>query len=85
MATWPSETLNHYKGTTVIYVGEGDGGCTADKDFHRILEETFELEMDMGIPQFHGVHDYLSIWTRKTLNSQKETTDGRSSNQQTGD
>jgi hypothetical protein len=65
MATWPAETLSRYKGSTVIYVGEGGEGCTADKEFHRILEETFESTMDIAIPQFWGVHDYLSIWSRK--------------------
>jgi hypothetical protein len=65
MAAWPAETLSRYKGSTVIYVGEGGEGCTADKEFHRILEEQFESTMDIAIPQFWGVHDYLSIWSRK--------------------
>lgn len=46
-------------------IRESSGGCTADDDFHRILEESFCAVQEIAIPQFWGVHDFLSIWKRK--------------------
>lgn len=65
MASWPHEMLEAYSGDTVIYVGESDGGCTADEKFHDMLEEKFELHNSYGIPQFVGLHDYLQIYKRR--------------------
>jgi hypothetical protein len=64
---WPSDTLKAFNnpGSIVIYVGEGDGGCTADDNFHNQLRDDFELIMDVAIPQFVGIHDDLTVWQRK--------------------
>jgi hypothetical protein len=35
--TWAQEALELYEGETVVYVGEGFGGCTADDQFHALL------------------------------------------------
>jgi hypothetical protein len=63
--TWPYDTLAAYQGDTVIYVGESDGGCTADERFHKLLEERFDDVETLHVPQFWGIHDYLSIYRRK--------------------
>jgi hypothetical protein len=34
---WTDEVLDHYAGDTVIYVGEGPGGCTGTDRMHAIL------------------------------------------------
>lgn len=34
---WAAEALELYQGDTVIYIGEGFGGCTADDRFHVLL------------------------------------------------
>jgi SAM-dependent methyltransferase len=64
-ATWPNQCLTAFRGSTVIYVGEGDGGCTADDAFHATLAGKFELEAVHPIPQFHGLHDRMQIWKRR--------------------
>lgn len=56
--------LYFYKGETVIYIGE-NGGCTADDRFDEALHEGFELVEEVGLPTWHGIHDYLSVWRRQ--------------------
>jgi len=63
---WAAETLNMYGGDTLIYVGEGSGGCTGDDYFHEILREKWEEVEWVRIPQWGGIHDYLGIYKRKT-------------------
>lgn len=35
--SWAAAALELYQGDTVIYIGEGSGGCTADDRFHALL------------------------------------------------
>lgn len=72
MLIWPpygeemaAETLRHYEGDTVIYVGEGRGGCTGGDNFIEQLEERFELVKTVHIPTWRMVHDHLTIWRRR--------------------
>lgn len=62
--SWPARALREFQGNTVIYVGEGDGGCTADAAFHRLLEQRFAETERIYIPQWDGIHDELTIWQR---------------------
>lgn len=57
--------LKHFSGKYVIYIGEGRGGCTADDRFHDILATCFTDIETVNIPQWPGVHDYLSVLERK--------------------
>jgi len=59
------ETLKLYKGKTVVYVGEGHGGCCATDEFFDYLEENFVEQKGITIPRWPGIHDYMEIWTRK--------------------
>ena len=59
------ECLEAYRGTTVAYVGEGRGGCTADDAFHDRLEECWNLTGTVRIPTWPATHDRLEIWTRR--------------------
>ncbi|MGH7743334.1 MAG: methyltransferase domain-containing protein [Candidatus Dormibacteria bacterium] len=34
---WAAKALEYYAGDTVIYIGEGCGGCTGDNRFHALL------------------------------------------------
>ena len=69
LMVWPpytdpmaADALNAYPGETVIYVGEGRGGCTADDRFHRLLHEDWQLVETVDIPTYLGLHDRLEVW-----------------------
>ena len=51
-------------GRCIVYVGEGRGGCTGTDRFHSFLEERWRCVEDLTIPQWWGLHDYLSVWER---------------------
>ena len=51
-------------GDTLIYIGEGHYGCTANDDFHNLMCKEFNVTT-IAIPQWSGIHDYLNICTRK--------------------
>lgn len=53
-------------GQTVIYVGEGEPGCTGDANFHAALAEGWECVERVSIPRWEGMRDDLSVWKRKT-------------------
>lgn len=72
MLCWPCyddpmayTALNYYRGDTVVYIGEGQYGCTGDQEFHDLLREFYTVEETVKIPQWEGLHDYLSIWKAK--------------------
>lgn len=72
---WPSyssgfatEALDRYTdagGKRVAYVGEYEGGCCADDDFFRTLGKQYREAELSYIPQYPGIHDYLTIWNRR--------------------
>lgn len=51
-------------GRTLVYIGEGNGGCTANESFFELLEQRMVEDHDheAWIPQWPGIHDYLSVW-----------------------
>jgi hypothetical protein len=60
-----SESLGYWRGDSLIYIGEGEGGCTATGDFWRLLERMgFRLAARIGLPQFWGINDWMGIYTR---------------------
>lgn len=64
---WAAEVLQEYAavgGQKVAYVGEGSGGCTADDRFHELLDEFWEELENITIPQWWGIHDYLTIYQK---------------------
>jgi len=63
--TWPSRALAHYHGETVIYVGEGDGGCTGDDAFHSALDRDWDLTVEIRVPQWSGLHDRMHVYRRR--------------------
>lgn len=72
MLCWPEygssdahDALCNYRGQTVIYIGEGYGGCTGDDAFHEALEHDFELTNSVAIPRYWGIRDRLEIYRRK--------------------
>jgi len=63
---WAYEALKTYKGNTLVYCGEGYGGCTANDKFHELLEREWEQHTSIGLPRWFGLHDYLDVYIRKT-------------------
>jgi len=87
------DCLKAYQGDTLIFVGEGSGGCTGDDDFFRLLDDHYDQDDDdffrllgdhydqdddesdikaqweevecVTIPQWEGIHDYMTIYRRK--------------------
>lgn len=72
MLVWPNydtpfadHSLRDFAGSTFVYVGEGPYGCTGDEKFHARLEREWQRIETVDIPQFSGIHDYLSVFARK--------------------
>jgi len=73
MLCWPpykggmgTQALARYHGDHVIYVGEGDGGCTGDDAFHAALDAQWDLIAEYEIPQWDGVHDGVHVYARRS-------------------
>lgn len=72
MLCWPSyntsfahECLKHYKGNTVVFVGESMGGCTGNAAFFDTLEAEYDGVRYHPIPRWYGINDALTVWSRK--------------------
>lgn len=60
-----ARVLNAFTGNTVIHIGEGPGGCTdSDAFFDQLFEQWEETALYLN-PQFPGLHDMITVWTRK--------------------
>jgi hypothetical protein len=57
--------LKYYKGDVLIYVGEPNGGCTANDAFYEKLLKQFHRVGGVRLPQWQGVKDALSVWKRR--------------------
>jgi hypothetical protein len=58
------QCLMKFTGSTVVYVGEGDGGCTGDNAFHEALEKEWTALGYIEHPQWSGLNDYMTIYRR---------------------
>lgn len=56
--------LLRYQGNTVIYIGEGPTGCTANDAFHKKLQVAWEQIEYHRIPQWAGIHDAVYVYKR---------------------
>lgn len=65
MGSMAADCLRRYGGQHVIYIGEGEGGCTADDAFHAALARDYDEIEDVDIPQWDGIHDRLTVHRRK--------------------
>lgn len=56
-------------GDTVIYIGEGFGGCTGDARMFELLKSHFEEDnsafQGAQIPTWDGMHDQITLYRRK--------------------
>lgn len=72
MMCWPpynepvaAEALAAFKGDRVVYIGEGEGGCTGDDTLHKAFETEWELDAIVATPQWPALHDGLFLYRRK--------------------
>jgi len=56
-----------YISDRLIFIGE-KMGSSASNNFYNELEEKFELEEELTIPQWHLIYDYLYVYRRKIKN-----------------
>jgi hypothetical protein len=59
-----TDCLKAYSGSRLIHVGE-NGGCTADDSFFALLEQDWQEVEDLNLPQWDGIHDYLTVHERR--------------------
>lgn len=71
MLCWPpyqntmcEAILELFHGEKVIYIGEGEGGCTGTDKFHEMLDTGFKLVEIIDIPQWDGIHDSVYLYER---------------------
>lgn len=57
--------LRSHRGEHVVYVGEDWSGCTANDEFFHLVEAVYEPVETVHIPQWYGLHDYMTIYRRK--------------------
>ena len=64
---WAAQVLEAYKGPQVVLVHEGRGGCVGNDRMYDILEANWSEVRQISIPQFFGIHDYVSIFLKNEL------------------
>jgi len=65
MDTMAALCLKHYQGKRVVYIGEGDGGCTATSAFFEQLEAEWKEVAEHRIVQWWSIHDYITVYERE--------------------
>ncbi len=56
--------LDFYDGDRLIYIGEGYGGCNANDEFFKRLDDEWEHVDEYAHPQWDGIHDYTHFFHR---------------------
>lgn len=56
--------LQAYQGSRLVYIGECEGGCTADNAFFELLSEQWHLVESHTPVQWSGIHDVIEVYER---------------------
>tara|TARA_R110000803_G_scaffold158426_2_gene222707 strand:- start:742 stop:1266 length:525 start_codon:yes stop_codon:yes gene_type:complete len=72
LCSWPSYSHNWFTDACkeietdifLIYIGEGEGGCTADEEFHPYLSQCFTHIQHIPMLQYYGIHDCCDVYKR---------------------
>lgn len=59
---WPAAAVRAHGGSTVVYIGQP--GVTGNDDLHTLLNKSFVEVGRVGLPQWMGLEDDLSVYTR---------------------
>ena len=79
MLIWPPynsplaiDTLRSFTGDRLIFIGESEGGCTADDAFYEELSENWDMKT-ISIPTWDGIYDrcYLCRRIVKDMSAKK--------------
>lgn len=72
--SWPprdepfaEQCLEYFQGRYVIYIGEWGESVCGTIGFFRLLEGAYDCIDETSLPQWHGMHDGLSVWRRKRM------------------
>jgi len=66
-----ANALKGFRGNRIIYVGEGEGGCTADDEFHAMLSKDWKVHKKFTTAasknwkQWNAIHDCITFYERK--------------------
>jgi hypothetical protein len=52
-------------GLHLIYIGEGEGGCTGTHAMFKVLETEYDFVEFVPMEQWHGLHDSCHVYRRK--------------------
>ena len=61
---WSDEMLEAYEKAgdrQVIYIGEGNGGCTGSDRFHALLRHRWHEVLRLALPRWDGIHDAVTV------------------------
>ena len=61
-----AQCLRFFEGRYVIYIGESEGGCTANDHFFNMLRNHFNLIEEHQNPAWQYIHDRIYIYERKS-------------------
>jgi len=72
MMCWPPydtamshESIERHVGDKIVYIGEGDYGCTGTARMHQLLDRHWNVKERIYIPTWTMVSDSLTLYTRK--------------------
>ena len=70
---WPTfkdpfafEALERFRGDYLIYIGEGEGGCTANDSFFDLLDKEWNQTKFIDILSWRNIYDSIQIYERKS-------------------
>ena len=62
---WAGHALAAYGGETLILVAEGEYGCVGGSNLWEELRKNWQCLVEVEIPQWDGIHDWLTVWRRR--------------------
>jgi hypothetical protein len=62
-----AQTLQQFKGDTLIYLGEDRQGCTGSQEFFDELESNWELKEQIKMRNWRGLFDAMYVYVRKEV------------------
>jgi hypothetical protein len=58
------DCITNFKGNTLIYVGERENGCTADKKFFDVLEKDWKCILSYEIIRWYDINDSIFVYQK---------------------